>query len=322
MLRRLLATRPLLALSVLVGLAVSFVVATRLTSRADDREWPTPRTVADGAKLEVVFEDGRFFEGPTWDPTSKKLLFTAFKAKVSQVLRLEEDGKATVVLDDGKGVNGTYLAKDGRLLGADGAGKRLVSFEIGPDGLKDPRPLATDAAGTPFVAPNDVVESPTTGAIYFTDPDFKEKARSAVYVLPRGADKARAVVTHTKVPNGLEVSNDGKTLYVGDSFEKRIYSYPILDDASVDQGKVKVFFDPATKSQADPDGMCSDADANLYFAMRGGVWVVTPKGESLGLIPVPEFASNVTFGGADGKTLYVTCAKKVYRLAMKVRGRS
>jgi gluconolactonase len=66
--------------------------------------------------------------------------------------------------------------------------------------------------------------------------------------------------------------------------------------------------------------MCSDALGNLYFAMRGGVWVVSKEGKQLGFIPVPEFASNVTFGGVDGQTLYITCDKKVYSLAMRVKG--
>ncbi|MFH1299987.1 MAG: SMP-30/gluconolactonase/LRE family protein, partial [Planctomycetota bacterium] len=57
-----------------------------------------------------------------------------------------------------------------------------------------------------------------------------------------------------------------------------------------------------------------------YLSGRGGVWVATPAGESLGLIPVPEFCSNVTFGGEDGKTLYFTCANKVYSLKMNVKG--
>ena len=47
---------------------------------------------------------------------------------------------------------------------------------------------------------------------------------------------------------------------------------------------------------------------------------MTPSGQSKGLIPVPEFCSNVTFGGPDGKTLFVTCSKKLYQLAMQVRG--
>ena len=60
--------------------------------------------------------------------------------------------------------------------------------------------------------------------------------------------------------------------------------------------------------------MTSDENGNLYFTMRGGVWVAAPDGKSLGLIPIPEFASNVGFGGRDGKTLFITCSKKVYSI--------
>jgi gluconolactonase len=85
-------------------------------------------------------------------------------------------------------------------------------------------------------------------------------------------------------------------------------------------GPGAVFFDPATDNRASPDGMSIDEQGNLYFSGRGGVWVASPEGKSLGFIPVPEFCSNVTFGGADGRVLYLTCDKKVYALAMKVRG--
>ena len=63
-----------------------------------------------------------------------------------------------------------------------------------------------------------------------------------------------------------------------------------------------------------------DEQGNLYLTGRGGVWVVSPAGEALGLIAIPEFCSNVTFGGDNGRTLYMTCSKKVYSLRMRVRG--
>jgi sugar lactone lactonase YvrE len=47
---------------------------------------------------------------------------------------------------------------------------------------------------------------------------------------------------------------------------------------------------------------------------------VSKEGKLLGMIPIAEFASNVTFGGTDGMTLYITCDKKVYSLAMQVKG--
>ncbi len=280
---------------------------------------PLPPTVAPGAKLVEVYGDDRFFEGPAWDPVSGKLYFTAFRQQATQVLRLDGPGpgKVHVWMDDAKGVNGMYLAR-GRLLGAQAFGHNLLSMKIGASGPEDVKSLASAFEGVTFNQPNDVTEAPS-GWIYFTDPDFRGKTRSAVYSLsPEG--KLARIITHLKVPNGLVVSNDGKTLYVGDSFEKRIYSYPIEAGGAVDQSKVKMFFDPATENRNDPDGMCADAEGNLYFTMRGGVWVASPEGKSLGLIPVPEFASNVTFGGRDGTTLYITCDKKVYSLAMKVKG--
>jgi gluconolactonase len=269
--------------------------------------------------LTIVYSSDQYFEGPSWDPAGQKLYFTAFEKTNEQILRLDGPGKVSVWMDHTKGMNGTYFSRNGRLLIAQAFGHTLSSVKIGVDGPEDIKLLASDFEGIPFIQPNDVAESIPTGGIYFSDPNFKGKTRSAVYYLsPAGT--VRRVIDNLKLPNGLEVSNDGGILYVSDSFEKRIYSYPILADGSVDQAQVKIFFDPVTENTADPDGMCSDVLGNLYFAMRGGVWVVSKEGKQLGFIPVPEFASNVTFGGVDGQTLYITCDKKLYSLAMRVKG--
>ncbi len=277
-----------------------------------------PATVADGAKPVVVYEENAFFEGPAWDMVTGKLYFTAFKKDNQQILRLDGDKKASVWMDKTQGVNGMRLSRNGRLLGAQAYGHNVLSMKIGANGPEEVKSLTSNFEGQPYNQPNDLAEAPN-GGIYYTDPDFRGKSRSAVYYLsPDG--KALRIITHLKIPNGVLVSSDGKTLYVADSFEKRIYSYSIKPDGSVDQGAVKMFFDPATDNQADPDGMCSDIEGNLYFAMRGGVWVASPEGKTLGFIPIPEFTSNVGFGGKDGKTLFMTCDKKVYSIEMKVRG--
>ena len=99
---------------------------------------------------------------------------------------------------------------------------------------------------------------------------------------------------------------------------EELAAHPIKDDGTVGPGEL--FFDPKTENRGDPDGMTIDEHGNLYFTGRGGVWAVDPAGKALGFIPVPEFCSNVTFGQEDGRTLYLTCSKKVYALEMKVRG--
>ncbi len=277
-----------------------------------------PPTVADGARPAVIYEEAAFFEGPAWDAVTGKLYFTAFKKDNQQILRLDSPKKAAVWMDKTQGVNGMRMSRNGRLIGAQAYGHNVLSMKIGANGPEDVKSLTGNFEGQPYLQPNDLAEAPN-GGIYYTDPDFKSKSRSAVFYL-NTEGKVHRIITHLKIPNGILVSNDGKTLFVADSFEKRIYSYAILPDGSVDQGAVKVFFDPATDNRNDPDGMCSDAEGNLYFAMRGGVWVASPQGKTLGFIPIPEFTSNLGFGGKDGKTLFMTCDKKVYALEMKVKG--
>lgn len=272
-----------------------------------------PDTVAPGATLVEVYRDDRFFEGPTWDPKGQKLYFTAFGRDNQRILRLDGPGQAAVWMDKTQGVNGTYLSHDGRLLGAQAYGHRVVSYGFGADGPADPKTLHFD---TSLNQPNDLCQAPG-GDIYFTDPDFKNRKTSAVYRLtPDG--KVTKVITDMPVPNGIITANDGRTLYVADSHLKLWRSYPIRADGTVGPGKV--FFDPDTPNRNDPDGISIDELGNLYFTGRGGVWVVRPNGQAQGLIPLADFCSNATFGGPDGKTLYLTCDKKVYSLQMKVRG--
>lgn len=274
-----------------------------------------PSTVDAKAKLVVEYEAKSFFEGPTWEPKTGKLYFTSFPAggKPTQILRLDGDGKASVWLDKTEGVNGTFLALDGRLIGAQAFGHRVVSYAVGAKGPTNTKVLLFDKK---LNQPNDLCQAPD-GTIYFTDPDFTSKKKSAVYKMGKDSKPVK-IITDLPLPNGIKTSIDGKTLYVGDSDKKLWMAYPIKADGTV--GKGKVFFNPDTKNMNAPDGMTVDEKGNLYFSGRGGVWVVSPAGKALGLIEIKEFCSNVTFGGKDGKTLYFTCANKVYSLKANVKG--
>jgi gluconolactonase len=277
-----------------------------------DTPWPSS-VVKDKAALVVEYEaKGTFFEGPAWDPKTARLYFTAFKGKETSILRLDARGKATEWLGKTEGVNGMFLSSSGRLLGAQAFGHRVMSYAIGPDGPTDARALLHDKG---LNQPNDLCEAPD-GTIYFTDPDFNARKTSAVYMLKDG--KAKKVITDMPVPNGIKASPDGKVLYVADSHEKHWKAYPIKSDGSVGEGKV--FFKPDTRDVKEPDGLAVGSDGNLYLTGRGGVWVVTPEGKALGLIPIKEFASNVAFGGKDGSNLYITCQDRLYSLEMKSRG--
>lgn len=273
-----------------------------------------PPSIVPGAKLETVYADACFFEGPTWEPRTASLYFTAFgKEKAdTKILRLDEAGKVSVWLDNTEGVNGTYLARNGRLLAAQAFGHRVMSYTTGTNNPAQEVLLHDPALNQP----NDLCEAPN-GDLYFSDPDFGHRTNSAIFLL-RPGQPARKVVTDMPLPNGVEVSLDGHFLVVGDSFQKLWRSYPIQADGSVGVGRE--FFNPQVENRSDPDGLCVDERGNFYLAGRGGVWVVSPAGTELGFVPVAEFVSNVCFGGRDGRTLFLTCKGKLYRLATTVRG--
>ncbi len=284
-----------------------------------------PPTVAPGAQLQVAYEEkNRFFEGPAWDAKTNRLYFTAHASgdKPFQILRLTpaQNNKVEIWKAKTEGINGMFLSKTKGLLGAQGTSKlpAIVAMALGETAPENPQVLAQASEANPMSQTNDLCPD-ERGGIYFTCPDFDRKTDSRVYYIqPDG--QLKMLISNLKLPNGIQISRDGRTLYVADSFEKRIYAYPIGENGGIDGGKVRIFFDPATPNQNDPDGMTIDNDGNLYCAMRGGIWCASPEGKTLGFVPIPEFVSNVTFGGPDLKTLYMTTGGKLYSLQMTAQG--
>ncbi len=269
--------------------------------------------VEPGASLVEVYSDSVFFEGPSWDRGTGKLYFSA-RGTPMQILRLDSPGSATVWYNDTNNVNGTFIGLDGRLLTAEEDPKGIGSYKIGAAGPEDARTLA-DASDGINKQPNDICQT-RRGDIYFTGPSWPA-ADCVVYRLATNGSVSE-VITDMTQPNGIIASDDGTKLYVSDSTDKLWKVYPINPDGTVGAGEV--FFNPSTSNTNDPDGMTIDERGNVYLMGRGGLWIVSPQGELLKMISISEFCSNVTFGGPEGKTLYITCQDKVYSLAMQVRG--
>ena len=268
--------------------------------------------ITPGAELVEVYAAPRFFEGPTWHPLTERLYFSSLTGG-GQLHRLTPPDTVDLWMDGTQGINGTFLSRDHRLLCAQGEARKIISYRVGPEGPEDPVTLAENPS---WHMPNDLCQTPS-GDAYFTTPDFTSHTSSLVYHLSRGG-VVTPVVTDMPLCNGVIASLDGQTLYASDSSMKWWRRYPILPDGSVGTGSV--FFNPDVVNTSDPDGMTIDEFGNLYLNGRGGLWIVSPEGEQLDMVPVPEFNSNATFGGVDGKTLYITCNQKVYSLSMEVRG--
>jgi gluconolactonase len=281
----------------------------------------TNDVVVPGATIQQVYYDASYnFEGPTWDPNSNKLFFTKRPRNTGtyQILRLDSPGSATVWLTPSKQANGTVLSLDGRLLTADEETMQIRSHIIGTSGPQD----TVVVANTPK-KPNDLCEL-INGDIYFTCPDWNGVGPTGqgVYLLEPNGVTTR-VNNSLYQPNGIITSLNETKLYVSESSssdvsKKRWWVFPINANGTLGTGSV--FFKPTTSYTSDPDGMTIDERGNLYFTGLGGVWIVSPTGQQLKMITVPEATANVCFGGPDYKTLYITCNLRVYSLAMLVRG--
>ncbi len=154
----------------------------------------------------------------------------------------------------------------------------------------------------------------------------------------QGGVKVTRVLTQRQIerPNGIAVTPDAKTLYLIDSHPKpggnrKIWAFTIAEDASLHNQRLVFDFGKGRGG----DGMRLDMNGNLWVAAgmsvkRGpgesldvppGVYVISPKGELLGRIPIPEnLITNLTFGGPERKTLYVTAGKTLYRFPVNVSG--
>lgn len=222
------------------------------------------------------------------------------------------------------GSNGLTLDRQGRLTICEHGNGRVTRLE--KDGKLTV--LAGKYEGKRLNSPNDAVYK-KDGALYFTDPPYgfvkqdedpkKELKFNGVYRLAGG--KLQLVYRELTRPNGLAFSPDEKYLYVANSDpQRKIWMrFEVTSAGGLANGKV--FYD-VTNQTADglPDGMKIDQKGNLYCTGPGGVWIFSPAGKHLGTIQPPETPANLAWGDADGRTLYITARKGLYRIMLQIPG--
>lgn len=272
--------------------------------------------VAKGAELTLVSDEYAFTEGPAVDPYGN-VYFT--DQPNNQILKWEADsGSVAVYMKPAGRANGLYFDNQGRLLAA--ADEQFELWRIDVEGDGEVEVLLSQFDGKNLNGPNDIWVDPG-GGIYFTDPYYqrpwwdrsaKEIEQERVYYLPKGSREAVIVVDDFVQPNGIIGSADGKKLYIADIGDKKTYSYDIEDDGSLTNKKLL--------TNMGSDGMTLDNRGNIYLT-GDGVTVFDPEGRKVLHIPIPqEWTANVTFGGKDQKTLFITAMNSLYTLNMNVSG--
>ena len=269
--------------------------------------------VAPGASAEKVAGGFRFTEGPAWSPRGY-LLFSDIPN--SKIVQLSVNHATSDFVRESGRANGLMFDTDGVLYACRGGARELSRVEL--DGTTTA--IASSYAGRKLNSPNDLALD-GMGGIYFTDPrygsaDDLEQDVMAVYYVAGG--QVTRVIDSLEKPNGILVSNDGKTLYVANPNRREVWAYAIEAPGKLGEGRV-IFTGDESLDGGGPDGMALDEHGNIY-ATYAGVTVLNGAGKLIGRIAVPERPSNCTFGGDDGRTLFVTARTSLYRVAMRVSG--
>jgi gluconolactonase len=316
--------------------------------------------VPEGAKLELLFTrtakiNGGLTEGPAVAPDGS-IYFTdmPFGPDPGMIMRFDpQTRKVTVFSADSGKANGLTCDANGDLVaceGADYGGRRVSRWNIKTGKSQT---VADKVQGKRFNSPNDLCID-TKGRIYFSDPRYlgnepRELEHRAVYRI--NTDGTVVEITHeVEKPNGVALSPDEKTLYVGDhnngtdridpsapppkTGAMTVYAFPLGADGLV-SGPRKTLVDFGKENGC--DGMCVDIQGNIYLACRSlkrpGLMVIDPAGKEIAFVPTGPanqiagkeppvgLPSNCEFGiGGENTMLYLTVDKTLVRIRLKVAG--
>ena len=286
------------------------------------------------AAVERIATGMRWAEGPVWFGDGRYLLWSDIPN--NRIMKWEEQtGAVSVFRQPSHFANGHTRDRQGRLVGCEHGGRRVVRTEY--DGSTTV--LVDQFDGKPLNSPNDVVVK-SDGSVWFTDPPFgilghyeghaaTPEQHTCVYRFDPTTGQCTVVTDAVDRPNGLCFSPDESVLYVVESgaTPRRIRVFDVKSD--VDGTRLandRVFLTCADGES--PDGFRCDVDGNLWAgwggkddkAGRDGVMVFAPDATPIGHIALPERCANLFFGGPARNSLFMAASQSVYALYVGVQG--
>ncbi len=266
---------------------ILFLFLMPLVTFAEDLFVATPLTAKGSFTAEI--------EGPACDRDGN--IFAVSFARKPTIGRVTPAGQGEVFLEMPNGglANGIRFDRNGRMYVADYTNHNVL--------LVNPvsRAITIFAHSAEMNQPNDLAIT-TGGDFYASDPNWKEGTGQIWFVDRKG--RVKRVAPNMGATNGIDVSPDGKKLYVNESVQRNVWEFQIQKDGSLTGKRLLIQF-----PDFGFDGMRCDVDGNLYITRhgKGVVAKVSPEGKMIREIAVlGSKPSNICFGGPDGRTAYVT----------------
>jgi gluconolactonase len=315
---------------------ISPVPTPRDWSRLEPLQYPDPdivalapafrRYIVGNTLIKRMHIGTLWAEGPAWNGVGKYLVWSDIPNNV-QMRWVDDDSRVTTFRIPSGFSNGNTFDYQGRQLSCEHGGRRVARYE--PDGTITT--IADKFQGKKLNSPNDIVVHPD-GGIWFTDPIYgirgeyegykgEQESKEAVYRVDPKTGQVAKVTDEVGEPNGICFSPDYKRLYVADTGMPRDIKAYDVDGGTLRNGKRLIQLDiPGTGAPSAADGIRCDADGNIWAGARPGVQVITPNGERIGMIRLPETCANVCFGGARRNRLFMTASQSLYAVYVETHG--
>ncbi|MXX90124.1 MAG: SMP-30/gluconolactonase/LRE family protein [Boseongicola sp. SB0677_bin_26] len=264
-------------------------------------------------------------EGPVWFGDAGCLLFSDIPN--NRIMRWTPGSGVSTFRQPSNYSNGHTRDREGRLVSCEHGARRVTRTEH--DGRITV--IADSFEGRRLNSPNDAVVK-SDGTIWFTDPHYgimtnyegyaaEQELSCNLYRVDPATGRMDAMVTDANCPNGLAFSPDESRLYMADTGRmfsddpQHIRAFDVGSDDRLTGGDVFHVIDPGCS-----DGLRIDVDGNLWSSAADGVHCISPKGDLLGKILVPELVSNVCFGGRAKHELYIAATTSIYRVTLNRQG--
>jgi gluconolactonase len=271
-------------------------------------------------------------EGPLWHAAGS---VTCVDGAGSRLLRWDTSGHVRVVREHTSEGNGCTLDRQGRLIMCEGVDHRRITHM---DAEGTVMTIAERWQGKRFNTPNDVVCG-SDGSRFFTAPELRlaparrEIGFSGVYRLdPQG--EVPLATDACAYPHGLAFSPDASILYVAISrldqrcFAEeqqgavcthcRIRALDVAPDGRLSTNHM--FCDMSSADPGVPDGLNVDTAGRVLCVGSGGIWVIAPSGEVIGVMRTPEVVRHLAFGGPDFRRVFLTPGSSLSTLEVKTPG--
>jgi sugar lactone lactonase YvrE len=234
-------------------------------------------------------------EGPAVDKSGT--LYAVNFARQGTIGQVTPDGQASIFVEltEGSIGNGIRFNKRGDMFIADYPKHNILKVAAGT------KQVSTFANEPRMNQPNDIAID-RNGRLYASDPNWKENTGNIWRIDPDG--KVTLLEAKIGTTNGIEVSPDGRTLYVNESAQRKVWAYDLSSTGKVSKKRLLIEF-----PDFGMDGMRCDANGNLYIVRygKGTVAKVSPKGTVVQEITlIGKKPTNIAFGGKDGRTAYIT----------------